>query len=195
MAAASASLEVLSDPRRVAAAIPPLRRQLLSLLTEADSASGLARKLDLPRQKVNYHLRELERVGLVELVEERSRRGLTERRVRVTARAWVVDPSLLAAHGFDADELQDQFSSAYLVSTAARLIGDVATLRERSKLAKRRLATVTMETQIAFGAPRDLRAFVHDLHVCLADLTAKYQRAGGRPYRVVLAAHPRIQAA
>jgi hypothetical protein len=34
----------------------------------------------------NYHLRELEHDGLVELVEERRKRGFVERRVRSTAR-------------------------------------------------------------------------------------------------------------
>ncbi|MBL8987996.1 MAG: helix-turn-helix transcriptional regulator, partial [Gemmatimonadetes bacterium] len=37
------------------------RRQLLEALAEPDSAAGLARRLGLPRQRVNYHLRLLER--------------------------------------------------------------------------------------------------------------------------------------
>src|SRR5215472_10371285 len=112
-------LEILDDARRVAFALPPLRRRLLTLLAEPDSATGLARRLDLSRQKIGYHLRALERAGLVELVEERQRRGLKERRLQVAARAWLIDPSLLAGHAVQLAEFQDRFASAYLVATAA----------------------------------------------------------------------------
>ena len=50
----------------------PLRARILSeLTTEPRSAATLAQRVGLSRQKVNYHLRELERHELVELVEER----------------------------------------------------------------------------------------------------------------------------
>jgi DNA-binding transcriptional ArsR family regulator len=189
-AAAASPLRVLSQPERLAAALPPLRRQLLALLDQPDSATGLARRLDLPRQKVNYHLRELERAGLVELVEERRRRGLVERRVRATARAWLVDPALLATRGIRPEEFQDQFSSAHLVATAASVIGEVATLRQCAEAAGQRLATLTIDTQIAFDSPGAMRAFAQDLQTCLADLTVRYHRPGGRRYRVVAVSHP-----
>jgi DNA-binding transcriptional ArsR family regulator len=191
VAAGERPLRVLSDADRLARALPPLRRQILALLAEPDSAAGLARRLNLPRQKLNYHLRELERAGLLELVEQRRRRGLTERRLRTTARAWVVDPALLAAQGVNPSELQDSFSSAYLVATAARSISEVALLRERAEAAKQRLATLTIDTQIAFASPRNMRAFAHDLQACLAGLVARYHHAGGRRYQVVVLSHPR----
>jgi DNA-binding transcriptional ArsR family regulator len=182
--------EILDDARRVGVALAPLRRQLLGLLAQPDSATGLARRLQLPRQKVNYHLRALERAGLVELVEERQRRGLKERRLQVAARAWLIDPSLLAEHGVQPAEFQDRFSSANLVATATRLARDVATLRERAQQAEKRLATMTLEAEVTLGSPRELRAFTAELQSSIAELTVRYQRAGGRRFRVVVAAHP-----
>jgi biotin operon repressor len=41
-------------------------------MTEPDSGSGVARRIGMPRQQVNYHLRELEKPGLVKFVEERT---------------------------------------------------------------------------------------------------------------------------
>ena len=41
----------------------PLRLKLLEQLIEPDSAGGLARRLGVPRQVLNYHLRELEGQG------------------------------------------------------------------------------------------------------------------------------------
>jgi DNA-binding transcriptional ArsR family regulator len=62
---------VLLDPER--------RRLLEALREEPDSASGLARRLDDSRQRLNYHLRTLEEAGLVELREERRRGNCVER--------------------------------------------------------------------------------------------------------------------
>jgi hypothetical protein len=184
--------EILDDARRVGVALGPLRRQLLGLLAQPDSATGLARRLKLPREKVNYHLRALageQHAGLVELVEERLRRGLKERRLQVSARAWLIDPSLLAEHGVQPAEFQDRFASAYQVATAARLARDVATLRERARQAEKRLATVTLEAEVAQAPPREPPAFAAELQSSISELTVRYQRAGGRRYRLVVAAH------
>ena len=59
----------------------PLRLKLLEQLIEPDSASGLARRLGVPRQVLNYHLKALEGAGLLQFVAERPRGGLKERAV------------------------------------------------------------------------------------------------------------------
>ena len=152
-----------------------LRRRVLDELEEPDSAAGVARRLGVPRQKVNYHLRALERDGLVELVDERQRRGFVERRLRAIAR--------------------DRFSSAYLAAAAARTASDVARLRERAGESGQTLPTVTVETEIRFASPGALRAFAEDLAAANARLAAEYDRpdlAGARPFRLLAAAHPAI---
>jgi DNA-binding transcriptional ArsR family regulator len=68
---ALSAVDVIEDSERAAALLSPMRLQLVESLREPDSAAGVARKLGLPRQKVHYHLRELERAGLVEVLEER----------------------------------------------------------------------------------------------------------------------------
>src|SRR5215207_8515105 len=75
--------------------LAPLRRAVLEALQEPGSATEVAARLGETRQRVNYHVRELERAGLVELVEERARRGCTERVVRATASAVVVEPIVI----------------------------------------------------------------------------------------------------
>src|SRR4051812_16248815 len=69
-----------------AGALSPFRLGLLKGLQQPESASGLARRLGLPRQQINYHLRELERAGFIELSEARQRRGCIERIMRLTSR-------------------------------------------------------------------------------------------------------------
>lgn len=191
----SVSVDVLADPGRVAAVLPPIRRRILRSLDKPDSASGLARRLEIPRQKINYHLRELERAGFVELAEERQQRGCTERLVRVTARAFLISEDFLGDLAADPDSLQDTFSSAYLIAAAGRAVRDVATLRERARNANQKLATLAVETELSFASPADFKAFSEDLTKEIAKLAVRYSRSktpGARPFRVLVASHPVI---
>ena len=65
---ARAGAGVIDDPAAASVSLDPVRARLLAELAEPGSASSLAAKVGLPRQKVNYHLRTLEQHGLVELV-------------------------------------------------------------------------------------------------------------------------------
>ena len=88
---------VIADPAAAKAALELARARLLAQLTEPRSASMLAAAARLPRQKVNYHLRALERHKLVELVEERRKGNVTERLLQAVASSFVISPSALAA--------------------------------------------------------------------------------------------------
>lgn len=187
-------VQVLVDPERVRAALSPLRRQVLRELREPGSASSLSTRLGVSRQKLNYHVRVLEDLGLLRLVELRQRRGCHERLLQTSAKTLVLAPEVLGDVVPQPDELQDRSSSAYLVSTAARLLGDVAALREGAREAGKRLATVTQETEIHFRSPADMRAFTDRLGAAIARLVAEYHRpddASARPHRLVLGIHPR----
>jgi len=184
---------VVGDSAGLAAILSPLRRRMLESLERPDSASGLSRRLGIPRQKINYHLRKLEDAGLVELVEEKMRRGCLERLVRVTARALVVSPEFLEGLAADPETIADRYSSAYLVAAAARMVRQVAEQRENSEKAGQRLATFTLESEIAFQSPADFNAFTRELAVAVARLGSKYDRSSSRssrPFRVVVGAHP-----
>ena len=57
-------VESVRDAGRAAVLLQPLRLDIVRRLLEPDSASGLARAMDMPRQKLNYHVRVLEELGL-----------------------------------------------------------------------------------------------------------------------------------
>jgi DNA-binding transcriptional ArsR family regulator len=189
----SHAVHVIEDPATAAVALHPVRQQILARLAEPDSAAGLARRLGLPRQRLNYHLRQLEAEGLVELVEERKQRNCTERMVRAVARSYVIGPSALGGVAADPASVQDHASSAYLVAVAAEVIRDVAALRDRADRAGKRLATLALRTEVRFASPGAQRAFADELTQAVAGLVTKYHdetTPGGRRVRVVAAAHP-----
>ena len=123
---------VIEDPAAAEAALDPARARLLAQLTEPASATMLAAAVGLPRQKVNYHLRTLERHGLVELVEERRKGNVTERLLRATAASYVISPAALAAVAPDPARAPDRLSARWLLALAAQLVRDVGDLHHRA---------------------------------------------------------------
>lgn len=188
-----ASVKVLRHADAATVLLQPVRLRMLERLKEPASAAGLARHLKLPRQKLNYHLRELERQGLVELVEERRKGNCVERMVRATARSYVISPEILGRLGSTPEERRDRFSAAYLVSAAARLIRDLAGVKSRADTAGKRIATLTLEAEVRFESAADRNAFAEELATTVARLAAKYHRAGapgGRSFRLLVGCHP-----
>lgn len=192
---ALAAVQVVSGVEEAAALMSPVRLRLLDELSEPDSAAGLARRLGLARQKVNYHLRELARLGLVEEIEQRRKGNCIERVVRAVARTYVIGPGALGEIAADPDRVEDRVSSAYLVALAARTIGELAVLRERADKTGKKLATLSLDTQVRFKSPEDQSAFAQDLTEALSRLTAKYhdeQAEDGRQFRMVVGVYPEI---
>ena len=186
-------VQVLEQPAAAAAALDPRRAEILAMLAEPGSATTVAHALGLPRQKVNYHLRLLEEHGLVELVEERPRRGLTERVVRASARGYVVSPSALGPSGAD-PERTDRLSSRYLLAVAARLISEVGRLAARADATGNQLPTLTLDTEVRFASAAERAAFTAELGDAITTLVSRYHdesASGGRWHRLVVAAHPR----
>jgi DNA-binding transcriptional ArsR family regulator len=188
-----ASVQVVQDVETAALLLDGARLRLLGELAEPASAAGLARRLGLPRQQIGYHLRELEKGGLVELVEERRKGNCTERVVRATARSYVVGPAALGRLGGDPGTVRDRFSVSYLVAVAARAIKELAQLAAGAAAARKRLSTLTLDTEICFASAAARNAFAEELATAVADLAARYhddRAPGHRRFRVVAAAYP-----
>ncbi len=181
-------VEVIEEPAAALAMLDPLRSRVLAALIEPGSASSVAADLGLARQKVNYHLRALEDLGLVRLVEERPRRGLTERIVVATARSYALSSDVLGQAAVDPDRV-DRLSSRYLVALAAR------TIREVGRLARSgaRVSTLSIDADIRFASPAERAAFTTDLSEAITTLAARYHDESaddGRWHRLVVMAHP-----
>jgi len=198
MGMSASSLQVIDQAETAAAALRGIRGKLLSALAEPESAAGLSRRLGVPRQRLNYHLRALERCGLVECVEERRKGNCNERLLRATARAFVISPDALGALGPAPDAAGDRLSASYVVAVAARTISEVSSLDARARSEDRRLATLTLDSEIRFASPESRAAFARDLTECIAELVARYHDEAaprGRRFRLVTIGHPRPDAA
>ena len=186
-------IEVIDDPAAATVALDPVRSRLLAELAEPASAAALAECLGIPRQKVNYHLRTLEAHGLVTVAEERKWGGLTERLLVATAASYVVSPVAMGRAASDPERNKDRLSAGYMIALAARLIREVSGLQKLARTTGKRLATLSIDTEVRFRSAADRAAFSAELTRAVTELVARYHDAsapGGRPHRLVVAAHP-----
>lgn len=188
---------VIEDPAAAEVSLDPVRARLLAELAEPGSATMLAARVGLPRQKVNYHVKALERHGLVELVEERRKGNVTERVMRATAASYVISPAALAAVQPDPSRLPDRLSAHWLLAVASRLVRDVGDLITGATKARKRVATFALDGEVRFASAADRAAFAEELTKAVTALIGKYHdetAERGRDHRVIVAVHPSVKA-
>lgn len=184
---------MIADPASAAAALDPVRARLLAELREPASASTLAGRLGVPRQRINYHLRLLEKHGLVEVASTRIWGGLTERQMVATAAGYVVSPEALGDAAGAPRPSADRKSAAYVVALAARVIAEVGGMARNAVHQRKRLPVFGLDTAIRFGSPAERAAFAEELTAAVNRLVAKYhdeRTPDGRWQRLMIAVHP-----
>lgn len=186
-------VQVIEDAAAAVIALDPVRSRILSELEQPASAATLAGRIGLPRQKVNYHLRELEKNGLVRVAEKRKWGGLTERLLVATAATYIVSPATMGKVASDPCRCRDRLSATYLIALAARVVREVTSLLRRSAETEKRLATLSIDLEIRFRSAAERAAFTEQLTRNITQLAARYHdesAPNGRAHRVVLIAHP-----
>jgi DNA-binding transcriptional ArsR family regulator len=187
-------LRVIDDPASASVALDPMRSRLLSELRRPASAATLASRLGLARQKVNYHLRTLESHGLIRVESEKKWGGLTERQLVATASSYVVSPDALGPVAADPARDMDRLSASYLIALAARVVREVGQWLRRSEELDKRLATLSIDTEVRFRSPQDRAAFSHELTAAVTELVSRYHdesTPGGRRHRLMIGAYPK----
>ncbi len=185
-------VEVIDDPAAAMTTLDPKRARLLAEMAKPVSAATLAARVGLPRQRVNYHLRALEKHGLVEVAEQRKWGGLTERLLVARAASYVVSPAALGPVASDPGRTRDRLSAGYLVALGARVVQEVSQLLRRSRETGKRLATLSIDTEIRFRSAGERAACSRDLAATVARLVARYHdetAPRGRRHRLVIVAH------
>ena len=186
-------IQVIDDPTAATVALDPMRSRLLSELAAPASAAALAARVGLARQKVTYHLNALEAHGFVRLAEERKWGGITERLLVASAASYVVSPSAMGRVAVDPKREVDRLSASYLIALGARMVREVGDLVRRATETGKRLATLSMDTEVRFRSAAERAAFTHELTEAIATLVSKYHdpsTPGGRAHRLVVVAHP-----
>lgn len=183
-------VSVVDDMHEVAALTHPVRIAALAALRSPDSAAGVARAIGQSRQLVNYHLKELERAGLIVAAGERRKGNFVEQLYRAVASTFVVSPRF-AWGGADRERaLRDQASLEHLIALGERLQRDATGLLDRAAFDGEEIASATVEGEVRFADEATRSAFMTEYLSMLGPLLKKYGTKHGLRYRVAVAAYP-----
>jgi DNA-binding transcriptional ArsR family regulator len=168
----------------------PLRVRILEALRVPGSAATVAREVGEPRQKVNYHLKELERVRLVAPVGERRSGNFIETLYEAVARSFLVSPRVAWSDPRRVDALRQQHSLERLVMVGGQLERDAIALLDRAAFDGEQVASAAVEVDVHFADEQDRAAFLDEYLAAVQELCDRYGDRDGLAYRVVFAAHP-----
>ena len=155
--------------------------------------------MNLPRQTVNYHVRELARAKLLTRAGRRRRRRLYEQCYVATARGYVLSPELLGKLAADPAQVADAFSASYLVGLASKMQTELGRVSGLAEKAGKRLATLSINTELRFISAEQRAKFTEELQRAIVNVVGRHSSpfrstdgtpAEGRPFRLVLGCYP-----
>lgn len=181
----------IDELEQAAALLKPLRIELLRLLDAPRTLPELGEQLGETPQKLYYHVKVLERAGLVDKVAERRVGGIIEGYYQAAARSYWLSAGLVGRIG-GRPRAESQLSLAYLLGLAEELHSDIGHLAER---AGAETPAVGLAAQIYLEDGRRRAAFLEELQTLVQGLAEKYGAPAGAPvepaaFRLVLACYP-----
>jgi len=181
----------LHDPAAIAAATHPVRAAILDAMRAPSTAAATARAIGQSRQNVAYHVRELEKVGLLRHVGQRQNGTFLEQLYETVAHTFIVSPT--ATWGDTAPRaaaMADQMSLGELFRAGERLQRDSATLLDRAVFDGEDIPSASVTTEIRFDSDAARAAFLQAHLEAVRALAREHGSRDGTPYRIVLAAYP-----
>ena len=196
MAAPPETLETVTDPVKAVALLDPLRARILTLAREPASATELGARLSLPRQRINYHVRQLAQAGLLKRAGRRRRRNMFEQLYVASARGYVLSPELLGETAADWRAVEDAESPAYLLALSAQMQTD---LSGAARSGAKSSPCSAVKSQFRFKNAEERERFARELKDAVVSVIARFtspnQSRDGKPgqgeaWRLVLGCYP-----
>ena len=183
-------VHVVEGSDELAALAHPLRIRILETLRTPGSAATVARSVGQSRQNVNYHLKELERAGLVRRAGEQRKGNFVETLFEAAAPTIVVSPRALWGDEQRANALKAQMALENLVLIGERLGRDASVLLDRAAFDGEQIASAAVEAEVRFADEDARAAFLREYLAAVGPLLRKYGRRRGEQYRVAVAVYP-----
>ncbi|SCW34243.1 Helix-turn-helix domain-containing protein [Paenibacillus tianmuensis] len=185
----------IEAPEQAMALLNPLRADIAARLASPASAAEVARAIGEAPQRINYHLKALEKAGLVRRVGTRQVRNLVEVLYQAVAKTFILSDQL-GMKPETVRRLKDQGSLSHLVQTAERIKQDALLLMEHSDEGQD-IPSASLQFQVSLRDAEERQAFVEEYAALVRQLTAKYRKPANEaepadPYQVVLAVYPQI---
>ncbi|OCT14730.1 ArsR family transcriptional regulator [Paenibacillus pectinilyticus] len=182
----------IESPEQATVLLNPLRSEIIAQLLEPGSAAEVARTLGETAQRINYHLKALEKAGLVTRVGTRQVRNLVEVLYRSIAKTFVLAESL-SMKPETLQKLKDQSSLAHLVTTSERIRRDAMLLMEQSDVGEV-IPSATLQLQVHLCTEQQRQLFIEEYAAMVQQLVERYSGSLDKnqdTYHVLLAVYPK----
>ncbi|MBB6731639.1 ArsR/SmtB family transcription factor [Cohnella zeiphila] len=183
----------LEMPEQALALLNPMRADILRLLAEPASASEVGRRMGEAPQKINYHLKSLEKVGLVRRDGTRQVKNLVEVLYRAVARTFVIPDSFGWSEELTG-RMKDEGALRQLINAAERIRTDAMKLMEVSEN-RGEVPSAVLETELSLPDEATRERFLQDYAEAVKGVVRKYRAEGaadGESFRAVLAVYPQM---
>ncbi|MCB9422580.1 MAG: helix-turn-helix domain-containing protein [Ardenticatenaceae bacterium] len=111
---------IIEDIEALKMIADPLRLQIIRNLEQPRTVKDLAERLDIPATKLYYHVNQLEKHQIIQVVQTRVVSGIIEKHYRVTAKTYHVSKTLLRGTK-DSDEQLETILTAIFDTAKAEL--------------------------------------------------------------------------
>jgi DNA-binding transcriptional ArsR family regulator len=182
----------LENPEQALALLNPLRVEILRIMNEPASASEVGRQLRETPQKINYHLKSLEKVGLIQRSGSRQVKNLIEVLYQSISKNFII-PESFGWSEETVSRMKDQGALTHLITISERMRSDALQLMETSEQ-NVEIPSAAMETEVYLPDEADRQAFIHDYAEAIKLLAEKYRTdSRNNAYRVLMAVYPEPQ--
>lgn len=182
----------IEEIEKANALLQPLRIELLKQMVEPRTCTEMAAVVEQTPQRVYYHVKILEKAGLVEKASERKVRGIQEGLYQATAQSYWLSPQLVGRLGGQR-QATDQMSLGFLLSLAEELQADIAALAPQTE---QEIPSLGLSMQIELKDEADRADFMADVQQLFQQLAEKYGNQGREAtdshlFRLMLACYPK----
>lgn len=175
----------------------PLRIELLKRMDEPRTCPELADYFDSTPQKIYYHVKALEKAGLVIKTGEHRVRGVVEGYYQARAKSYWLAPSLVGQVGGE-KTVRDQTSLRFLLALAEEVQDDIGHLGQLSAEGND-VPSLGLSAHIYLPDGERRAEFMDDVQILFKDLAYKYglppdeteSDLVGKMFRLVLACYPK----
>lgn len=165
-------LRVIADPLRI--------RILDTLVARALTVTQLGKQLGESPAKLHYHVRELERVGMVRQVATRDKEGILEKYYRAVARSYSTPPNLLQSVP------RDEFINAASTIISRLAQGFLRALTTAAEDTSKPPELITFAESSLWLKPEELRSLMDQIQALLDQYSAPREIEGEREMTLMM---------
>jgi DNA-binding transcriptional ArsR family regulator len=163
------------NPEQAVVLLNPLRGQIVSHMRTPVSAAEVGRAMGETPQRINYHLKALEKVGLVRKTGTRQVRNLVEVLYQAIAKTFVLSDAL-GLEPSAARRMKEDASLSHLIGTSDKLKRDAVKLMEKTE-AGETVHSASLSATVRLAGEEARQSFVQEYLEAVRRLTEKYGAA------------------